>query len=207
MDLYSARPDALAYETIGDMCEVLPMFRVRRMCISLEFSIPLTYCIVDSARGVTKMVLCSDSKRFSEELAAAGKRSKRDVIKRYKSLVRERVKAGGYSVPSSSVDSSIYSLPMLCQSWRRLQNSQRRTREQTLKSEELNGAGSIIHPQVNPLIPFRIWEKLSEDGWGKEIATRKSMYEKGLKEIKGVVMARPLGEKGVHIPNSCFVMT
>lgn len=26
------------------------------------------------------------------------------------------------------------------------------------------------------------------------------MYEEGLKKIKGVVMVRPLGEKGVHVP-------
>jgi len=62
--------------------------------------------------------------------------------------------------------------------------------------------GVDIYSPVNPLIPFRIWEKLSEDGWGEEIATRKSMYEAGLKKIKGVVMVRPLGEKGVHFPNS-----
>ncbi|KAF9645813.1 hypothetical protein BDM02DRAFT_399008 [Thelephora ganbajun] len=41
----------------------------------------------------------------------------------------------------------------------------------------------------------RIWEKLSEEGWHEEIATRKSMYKPGLLEIKGVVMTRPLGEK------------
>ena len=33
MDPYNARPDSLTRETVGDMCEVLPMFRVRRVCI------------------------------------------------------------------------------------------------------------------------------------------------------------------------------
>jgi len=59
-----------------------------------------------------------------------------------------------------------------------------------------------IHPQANTLTPCRIWEKLSEEGWGGEIATRKSMYEPGLMKIKGVVMVRPLGEKGAHFQGS-----
>jgi len=104
MDPYHARPDGLTRETIRDVCEVLPMFRVRRVCISPEFSPPLTYCIVDPTRGVIEKVLCSDSKRFREELAAAGKESELDVIKKYRSLVRERDKVGGYSVPCNSVD-------------------------------------------------------------------------------------------------------
>jgi hypothetical protein len=59
----------------------------------------------------------------------------------------------------------------------------------------------------NPLTLRRIWEKLSEDGWREEIATRKSEYEPGLMKIKGVVMIRPLGEKGVHIASSNFLET
>lgn len=61
--------------------------------------------------------------------------------------------------------------------------------------------GVDIYPLVNPLILCRIWEKLSDEGWREEIATRKSKYEPGLMKIKGVVMVRPLGEKGVDIQN------
>ena len=47
----------------------------------------------------------------------------------------------------------------------------------------------------------RIWEKLSEDGWREEIAARKSEYEPGLLNIKGVTTIRPLSEKGARVPN------
>lgn len=43
--------------------------------------------------------------------------------------------------------------------------------------------------------------ELSEKGWHEEIAACKSMYGPGLMEIKGVAMARPLGEKGTHVPD------
>ena len=61
-----------------------------------------------------------------------------------------------------------------------------------------------INLPVNPLNLYRIWERLSEDGWREEIETNKSTYERGLLKIKGVVMARPLGEKGAQpqIPDS-----
>jgi hypothetical protein len=57
------------------------------------------------------------------------------------------------------------------------------------------------YTHVNSLILARIWEKLSEDGWHEEIAAHKSMYEQGLLRIKGVMVLRPLGEKGTHILN------
>ena len=71
-------------------------------------------------------------------------------------------------------------------------------------NEGLTGSLSrlAICLQLNPSIRHRIWEKLSEDGWGEEIAARKSMYEPGLLKIKGVRMIRPLGEKGTHVSSS-----
>lgn len=58
-----------------------------------------------------------------------------------------------------------------------------------------------LRPQGNPFTFHRIWEKLSEDGWHEEIAAHKSEYEPGLLNVKGVMMFRPLGEKGAHVPN------
>ena len=58
-----------------------------------------------------------------------------------------------------------------------------------------------IYPQTNSPTLCRIWERLSEEGWDEEIATRKSEFKPGLMKIKGVVIARPLSEKGVHVPN------
>ena len=55
---------------------------------------------------MVEKVLRADSKRFSEELVAAGENSKQDVIKRYRSLVRERDEVGDYSVPCNSIDLS-----------------------------------------------------------------------------------------------------
>jgi len=58
-----------------------------------------------------------------------------------------------------------------------------------------------VRPEAYSPTLCRIWEKLSEDGWHEEIATRKSTYEPGLMKIKGVVTVRPLSEKGMHVPD------
>jgi len=45
-----------------------------------------------------------------------------------------------------------------------------------------------VYPQVGlPTVQCGIREKLSEEGWHEEIATRKSVYEPGFMKIKGVV--------------------
>lgn len=62
-------------------------------------------------------------------------------------------------------------------------------------------SGKHQYPQVNLLTLCRIWEKLSEDGWREELEARKSSYESGVLKFKGVIMARPLGDKGMHDPN------
>ena len=75
--------------------------------------------------------------------------------------------------------------------------------ELIFSSEGLIGAWliSTYLCQANPLSHCRIWEKLAEEGWREEIIARKSMYEQGLLEIKGVKMNRPLGEKGTYALN------
>jgi len=70
----------------------------------VELSTPWTNCPVDAHRGEVDKALRSDSKRFSEELAAAGKDSQKDVVKKWKSLAREREKVGDYLVHCQSVD-------------------------------------------------------------------------------------------------------
>ena len=45
----------------------------------------------------------------------------------------------------------------------------------------------------------RIWENLSEEGWGEEIAARKEQYQPGLLAISGVATFHPLDEYGAHI--------
>jgi len=76
------------------------------MCvhISVEFSTSWINYLVDPHRGVVEKVLCSDSKRFIEELAAAGKSSQKDVVKKWKLLAREREEVGDYLVHYQSVD-------------------------------------------------------------------------------------------------------
>lgn len=73
--------------------EVLPVFKIKCAYILVEFLAPRTNSHVDN-RQVVEKVLRSDEKRFSAELAAAGKSSKQDVIKKYKLLVSERTKVG-----------------------------------------------------------------------------------------------------------------
>jgi len=150
---------------------------------------------------VIKRVLCSDSKRFSEELAAAGKRSKRGVIKRYRSLVRERDEVSDSSVPCNSVYSSILQFADVMSGLERAAEQLKANARVEVQKRRIERCGVDAHPLANPLILSRIWEKLSEEGWGEEIAARKSMYEPELMEIKGVVMVRPLGEKGAHVPS------
>ena len=68
------------------------------------------------------------------------------------------------------------------------------------KNRKVGGQDLSLHSQGHQLTLRRIWERLSEEGWRDEISARKSEYESGIMEIKGVVMNRPLGEKGMHIP-------
>ena len=53
-------------------------------------------------------VLRSDSERFNDELAAAGKHSQKGVIKKYQSIVCEREKVRCFPVRCNSVDSFIF---------------------------------------------------------------------------------------------------
>jgi hypothetical protein len=54
---------------------------------------------------VIEKVLRTDRDRFNEEFAAAGKSSERDVMEKYKLLVRERAEVGDCSVHCNSIDS------------------------------------------------------------------------------------------------------
>ena len=153
------------------------------------------------------MVLRSDSKRFSEEFEAAEKDSKRNVIKRYRALVRERNKVGGYFIPCNSVDSSISQFGDVMSELERAAEQSKVNARADVQKRRIERCGVDIYPPSNPLILSRIWEKLSEEGWGEEIATRKPMYEPGLMKIKGVMMFRPLGEKGVCVPDPRLLMT
>ena len=176
------------------------------MCvyISVEFAASWTNCFVDSRRGVVNKVLRSDSKRFNEELAAAGKSSQENVVEKWKSLVRERRKVGDCSVHCDSVDSvvlqfgdAMIKLEILAEKAK----EDARADIQKRRIERFVIRYLPLRPWGNSSTFHRIWEKLSEEGWHEEIAARKSEYEQELLDIKGVMMIRPLGEKGAHAPH------
>jgi len=75
--------------------------------LSVEFAIWWANRSADNNRGVVDKVLRSDSKRFSEELAAAGESSRESVIEKWESLVRERNRVGDCSVRCDSVGSCV----------------------------------------------------------------------------------------------------
>jgi len=52
-------------------------------------------------------VLCSDSERLNQELAAAGEGSKEDVMNKYESLVRERREVSDHSTHCNSFGSFV----------------------------------------------------------------------------------------------------
>ena len=107
MDTYDAEPEGLDRRTVHDVCEILPTFRVRCACAFPWNSTPKANCPVGGNGRTVKKVLCSDIKRLSEELTGVGKRSKKDVIKRYKSVTRERAEVGRYSIDCNSGNSFI----------------------------------------------------------------------------------------------------
>jgi len=63
--------------------------------VSTEFLVPQTKCHAVDEHDVAEKVLRSDRKRLTEELAAAGRGSKRDVVKKYRLLVDDRTNVGG----------------------------------------------------------------------------------------------------------------
>lgn len=66
-------------------------------CISAGFTVPQANCLVDANGGrEVEKVLRLDSKRFSEELAAA-RDSSAEVIQKYTLLVNERKEVSGYT--------------------------------------------------------------------------------------------------------------
>ena len=73
------------------------------MRVSREFSTS-TNCILVSNQGVVRRVLRSDKQQFSDEFASAGESSKRDVIERWRSLVREREGVSDSFFPCNSVN-------------------------------------------------------------------------------------------------------
>jgi hypothetical protein len=89
--------------------------------MSVESTASQTDRLADPNRGVVKKVLCSDSKRFSEEFAAAGKSSEKALIKKYKLLVHERAKAGDYLAHCTLPTHLFCSSRMQFLSWRESQ--------------------------------------------------------------------------------------
>ena len=81
----------------------------RQTCVNFspEFSTS-TNCTADPTQGVIRKVLRSDKEQLSEEFASAGETLKQGVIKRWRSLVREREDVGDSSVPSYSVNPFIF---------------------------------------------------------------------------------------------------
>ena len=124
------------------------------------------------------------------------------VVLKYRSFVDKRTKVGGYVVHSNSANPFVlqFSDAML-----RLERAAEKAKEDAradIQRQRIERCVTGAHPQINSLTLHRIWEKLTEEGWGREIAARKSTYEPGLMQIKGVVTARPLGERGVHVQNA-----
>jgi len=85
------------------------------MCVFLyvEFPTSWTNFLVDTYRGWIEKVLLSDSKRLSEELAAAGESSRESVLEKWESLVRKRDQVCDNSVTAISSTQLFCSFRML----------------------------------------------------------------------------------------------
>lgn len=172
------------------------------MYISVELLAPRTNCHVDNKRDVEK-VLRSDREQFSEELAAAGESSKRDVVEKHRFFVDERTKVGGYkSIHPNSVNLSFLQFSGAMLLLGRVAEQAKEDARADVQMRRIERCVVGVYPDEYSQTLCRIWEKLSEEGWHEEIATRKSMYEPGLMEIAGVAMIRPLSKKGMHVPES-----
>lgn len=123
------------------------------------------------------------------------------MVEKCKSLVREREEVWDHLAYCKSVGSSVLQFSRAISKLKRLEEEAKEEARADVQQRRIDRSVADILAvcyRSNQLNPCRIWEKLSEDGWHEEIAACKQMYKPELLRIKGVMMNRPLGEKGTY---------